>query len=40
MRKVREAVSYAENGDPVKDVIDEWEMVEAIILLVRIIDNK
>lgn len=31
--KVLEACEYIENGDPLKDVLDDSEIVDAIILL-------
>lgn len=34
MAKVRAAISYADNGDPIKDVIDDHEIIEALRLLV------
>ena len=36
--KVREAIEYENNGDPAKDVIDYDEMIDAMRLLVQIID--
>lgn len=36
--KVREAISYEDNGDPAKDVIDYDEMIDAMRLLLQIID--
>lgn len=39
MIKVREAVKYDRNGDPIKDVINIDEIAEALALLVRIVDN-
>ena len=38
LKKVREAVKYADNGDPVRDVVDEIDMIEAMCLLVQIVD--
>lgn len=36
--KVRKAVAFEDNGDPAKDVIDESEMIDAMRLLLSIID--
>lgn len=36
--KVREAIAYEDNGDPAKDVIDDDEMIDAMRLLLQIID--
>jgi hypothetical protein len=36
--KVREAIEYEDNGDPAKDVIDYDEMIDAMRLLLQIID--
>jgi hypothetical protein len=38
MVKVRKAVEYEDNGDPAKDAIDCDEMVDALRLLVEIVD--
>lgn len=38
MVKVRTAVEYAINGDPIKDAIDDGEIVEALRLLVEVAD--
>ena len=37
--KVREAIEYEDNGDPAKDVIDDDEMIDAMRLLLQIIDS-
>lgn len=37
--KVREAIEYDDNGDPVKYVIDEDEMIDAMRLLLAIVDG-
>jgi hypothetical protein len=34
--KVREAVEYANNGDPIKDAIDHYEIIDALILLDKV----
>lgn len=39
MVAVRKAVAGYNNGDPVKDFIDDDQMVEAMVLLVRIMDT-
>jgi len=39
MVKVRKAVEYEANGDPAKDAIDESEMVDAMRLLIEIVDS-
>lgn len=36
--KVREAIAYDGSGGPVKDVIDDDEMIDAMRLLLEIID--
>lgn len=36
--KVREAIVYDDNGDPARDVIDEGEMIDAMRLLLKIVD--
>jgi hypothetical protein len=38
LEKVREAIAYDDSGDPVRDVIDEDEMVSAMRLLLDIIN--
>jgi hypothetical protein len=38
MVKVRTAVEYHTNGDPVKDAIDDDEVAQALHLLVQIVD--
>jgi len=35
---VRRAIEFSENGDPVKDAIDEDQMVDAMRLLLQIVD--
>lgn len=37
--KAREALAYDDNGDPVRDVVDESDMVDAMRLLVLIVDG-
>ena len=37
--KVREAVGYVKDGDPLKDFLDEEDIVEALELLVNIADT-
>ena len=39
VEKVREAIIYDDNGDPARDVVDESDMIEAMRLLLRIIDK-
>lgn len=39
VEKVREAIIYDDNGDPVRDVVEESDMIEAMRLLLRIIDK-
>jgi hypothetical protein len=36
--KMRKAIAYEDNGDPAKDVIDYDEMIDAMRLLLQIID--
>ena len=36
LSKVMKAVEFAENGDPIKDAIDDAEMVDALRLLVQL----
>lgn len=36
MENVKVAVEYIENGDPMKDVIDDVEVEQALMLLVRL----
>jgi hypothetical protein len=38
--KVREAVFYEDEGCPAKDVIDESEMIDAMRLLISIVDAE
>lgn len=38
IEKVRLALEYEDNGDPAKDVMDESEMIDAMRLLVQLID--
>lgn len=38
IQKVGMAVKYENNGDPAKDVIDDYEMIDAMRLLLEIID--
>ena len=38
LAKVRKAVEYDDNGDPVRDVVDEIDMIDAMCLLVQIVD--
>jgi len=38
MIKVREAVDYENNGCPMKDAINSSEVVDALKLLVRVVD--
>jgi len=38
--KVKEAVEFAANGDPMKDVIDDDEIREALELLIKILDRQ
>jgi hypothetical protein len=39
MDKVRCAVQFDRNGDPIKDAISDDEIAEALALLVRIVDG-
>lgn len=39
IEKARKAVKFADNGDPTKDAIDDDEVVDALRLLVKIIDD-
>lgn len=39
IEKCRKAVRFADNGDPVKDAIDDDEIVDALRLLVRLADS-
>ena len=38
IEKTRKAVKFADNGDPIKDAIDDDEIVDALRLLVRFAD--
>lgn len=38
VEKVRTAIEYESNGEPAKDAIDEDEMIDAMRLLLEIID--
>jgi hypothetical protein len=38
--KVRRAVEFAENGDPIKDVMDDLDIREALELLVKFADDR
>ena len=38
--KCRKGIEYEDNGDPIKDVMDQDEMVDAIRLLLDIIDAE
>jgi len=40
IEKARKAVKFADNGDPVKDAIDDDEMLAALRLLAQIIDDE
>jgi hypothetical protein len=37
--KVRKAIAYEDDGDPAKDAIDYDEMIDAMRLLLQIIDS-
>jgi hypothetical protein len=39
IEKARKAVKFADNGDPAKDAIDDDEVLDALRLLVQIIDD-
>lgn len=39
LRKVRKAVEYADNGDPIKDAIDECDIMDVLRLLVFVVDG-
>ena len=39
LAKVRKAVAYVDQGDPVSDVIDNFDMLEAMSLLLAIVDS-
>lgn len=39
LAKVRRAVEFAKNGDPIKDVMDDWEIPEALELLIKLHDR-
>ena len=38
--KVREAIAYDDNGDPVKDVVSEDDMIDAMRLLLNIVGSE
>ena len=38
LKKVREAIAYEDNGDPARDVVDDDDMIDAMRLLLAIID--
>jgi hypothetical protein len=38
IEKVRQAIEFEDNGDPAKDVIDESEMIDAMRLLIKVIE--
>ena len=40
LAKCREAIKYDENGDPMKDILDEDDFKDAVYLLVRVIDAE
>ena len=40
LEKCREAISYAANGDPMKDVLNEEDIEDLVYLLVTIIDTE
>lgn len=40
LTKVRKAVKYADNGDPIKDAIDDREIIAALELLVKLVSSK
>lgn len=40
IEKVREAIEFDDNGDPVKDVVDEDDMIAAMRLLLAIVDAE
>ena len=39
IEKCRKAVKFADNGDPIKDAIDDDEILDALRLLVRFTDS-
>ena len=40
VEKCREGIEYEDNGDPIKDVMDEDDLVEAVRLLLAILDAE
>jgi hypothetical protein len=40
LKKCRKAIEYDDAGDPVKDVIDQDELVDAVRLLLSIVDAE
>lgn len=38
VEKCRAAIEYERNGDPVKDVMDESDLIDSVHLLIAIID--
>ena len=40
MVKVRRAVNFDRNGDPIKDAISDDEIAQVLILLVEIVDAE
>jgi hypothetical protein len=38
LAKCREGLEFHRNGDPIKDVMDEDDLIEAVELLVKIVD--
>lgn len=40
VEKIRKAVSFVSNGDPLSDAIDDDEVVIALRLLLDIVDDK
>ncbi len=39
LTKVYKAVTYANQGDPVRDVLDDYNIIEAMSLLLAIVDS-
>lgn len=40
LKKCKEAIEYDDEGHPIKDVLDEDDIIDAIRLLVTVIEGK
>lgn len=40
LEKLRDAIKQYKNGDPLKDFLDEDDLIDAVELLITIVDHK